>query len=231
MDSPTRYVSPQKMVELALAENSLGIAYTYTEPLTWYEYVLDTAKLARANGLKNVLVTNGMINEEPLKELMPYIDAANIDLKSMDAEFYRKTLCGDLGTVLNTIRITHASWHIELTNLVIPGYNDSPELIEQLVDFVSSLGGSIPLHFSRYFPHYKFSTPSTPIESLELAVDIATKKLNYVYVGNLWLSKWESTYCPGCGNLLVKRSHFSANVEGIADGHCKKCGRPSDFIL
>jgi len=236
-ESSTKYVSPEELVESALQENSLGIAYTYTEPLTWYEYLIDTAKIARNKGLKNVLVTNGMINEEPLKELLPYIDAANIDLKSMDPEFYKKIVWGDLETVLNTIKITKNHWHIELANLIIPGYNDSPELIQELVDFVASIGVDIPLHFSRYFPHYKFNVPPTPVETLRFAGELACEKLQYVYIGNVWIKEssgirdWSSTYCPECGNLLVNRSYFGVRVTGIADGRCIKCGRKADFVI
>ena len=184
-NAPTQYISPEKLVDMAVSKNSVGIAYTYTEPFTWYEYLLDTAKLAHKQGLKNVIVTNGMINEKPLVELLPYIDAANIDLKSMDDGFYKNILHGELETVLNTIRITKKYWHIEITNLIVPNYNDSIELLTQLVDFVASIGIDTPLHFSRYFPHYKLTIPPTPIETLHLAYRIAKEKLQYVYLGNV----------------------------------------------
>ncbi|MCK4307586.1 AmmeMemoRadiSam system radical SAM enzyme [candidate division WOR-3 bacterium] len=236
-ESSTQYVSPEELVQIALRKSSLGIAYTYTEPFTWYEYLIDTAKIARSKGLKNVLVTNGMINEKPLSELLPYIDAANIDLKSMDPEFYKKIVWGDLDTVLNTIKITKRHWHIELTNLIIPGYNDSPELIQSLVDFVASIGVDTPLHFSRYFPHYKFKAPPTPIETLKFAGELARKKLQYVYIGNILLEEssgigdWSSTYCPECGNLLINRSYLDVSATGITDNRCNKCGRKADFVI
>lgn len=236
-ESLTKYVSPEELVQIALRKDSLGIAYTYTEPFTWYEYLLDTAKIARSKGLKNVLVTNGMINEKPLSELLPYIDAANIDLKSMDPEFYKKIVWGDLDAVLNTIKITKSHWHIELTNLIIPGYNDSPELIQGLVDFVVSIGVDTPLHFSRYFPHYKFKVPPTPVETLKFAGELARKKLQYVYIGNISIEEssemgdWSSTYCPECGNLLVNRSYLDVCATGITDNRCNKCGRKADFVI
>ena len=231
MDSHTEYVSPNNLVKLALKKKSIGIAYTYTEPFTWYEYLLDTGKIAHEEGIKNILVTNGMINEPPLLELLPYMDAANIDLKSMDEEFYKKVVLGDLDTVLNTIRISKKYIHIELTNLIIPGYNDSEELISKLVDFVVSLGVNTPLHFSRYFPHYKFTVPPTPVKTLEFAFKLAKEKLNYVYVGNVLIQGTSDTYCPECNNLLVERSYFNSNMVGITGNKCSKCGRPVDFVL
>ncbi|MBI4722487.1 MAG: AmmeMemoRadiSam system radical SAM enzyme [Candidatus Stahlbacteria bacterium] len=187
-NAPTQYIAPEELIDMAVRKKSIGIAYTYTEPFTWYEYVLDTARLAHKQGLKNVIVTNGMINEKPLIELLPYIDAANIDLKSMDAAFYKNILHGELEQVLNTIRITKKHWHIEITNLIVPNYNDSIELLTQLVDFVASIGIDTPLHFSRYFPHYKVVVPHTPIETLKEAYRIGKEKLHYVYIGNVDLN-------------------------------------------
>ncbi|MDI6840862.1 MAG: AmmeMemoRadiSam system radical SAM enzyme [bacterium] len=231
LNARTTYVAPESLVRLAIKNESFGIAYTYTEPLTWYEYLIDAGKIAHKHGLKNVLVTNGMINEEPLLELLPYVDAANIDLKSMDDDFYKNVLKGDLTTVLNTIKISKKRIHIELTNLVIPGYNDSNELISKLIDFVVSIGVDTPLHFSRYFPHYKFSAPPTPVDTLESTWKLAKEKLNYVYVGNVEIPGASDTYCPECNNLLVSRSYFYANITGIKDGKCEKCGRKVDFVL
>jgi len=184
---PTQNMSPSEAVEKALERSSVGIAYTYSEPMIWYEYVMDTAKLAKEKGLKNVLVTNGYINEKPLKELLPFIDAMNIDLKAFDEKFYKEICKGDLGTVLKTIKIASTSCHIEITNLVIPGFNDTTKHFENLVNWIKeNIGADIPLHFSRYFPHYKMKTSSaTPIETLEQAYEIAKRKLRYVYLGNI----------------------------------------------
>ena len=184
---PTQNMSPSEAVEKALEKSSIGIAYTYSEPMIWYEYVMDTAKLAKEKGLKNVLVTNGYINEKPLKELLPFIDAMNIDLKAFDKKFYKEICKGDLETVLKTIKISSTSCHIEITNLVIPGFNDTTRHFENLVNWIKeNIGVDIPLHFSRYFPHYKMETSSiTPIETLEKAWEIAKRKLRYVYLGNI----------------------------------------------
>ncbi len=227
----TRFVSPELMVETALIDGSFGIAYTYTEPLTWYEYILQTANIAKKNGLKNVLVTNGMINEKPLLEIIPLIDAMNVDLKSMNPDVYKNIIKGDLETVLNTIKIAKKHCHIEVTNLLIPGLNDSLEEIKKLVGFVEGIGKDIPLHFSRYYPYYKWSTPSTPPDTLIKAYNIAKEKLFYVYVGNILIPDISSnTYCPECNNLLVERSFMTGRLIGIKDGKCSKCGRKADIV-
>ncbi|MBU0635342.1 MAG: AmmeMemoRadiSam system radical SAM enzyme [Candidatus Omnitrophica bacterium] len=165
--------------------NSFGIAYTYNEPLIWYEFVFDTAKLAKEKGLKNVLVTNGYINPEPLEDLLPYIDGMNIDLKAMDNEFYKNICKGTLTPVLDTIARAKQNCHIELTNLLIPGLNDSDEHIENLTAWIfENTSADTPLHFSRYFPRFKLDLPSTPLDTLKRAESIARKKLKHVYLGN-----------------------------------------------
>ena len=184
---PTQNMSPSEAVEKALERSSVGIAYTYSEPMIWYEYVMDTAKLAKEKGLKNVLVTNGYINEKPIKELLPFIDAMNIDLKAFDEKFYKEICKGELEPVLKTIKICSTSCHVEITNLIIPRLNDTTRHFENLVNWIKeNIGADIPLHFSRYFPHYKMKTSSaTPIETLEQAYEIAKRKLRYVYLGNI----------------------------------------------
>ncbi len=182
----TESITAEYLIKEVKRLNSFGIAYTYNEPFIWYEFILDTAKKIKLEGLENVLVTNGYINLEPLEELLPYIDAANIDLKSIEDSFYRETCKGDLNTVLEVIKKMYSSCHIEITNLVIPTLNDREENFVKLVDWIyENLGDSIPLHFSRYFPCYKFNIPSTPIKTLKKAEEIARKKLKYVYLGNV----------------------------------------------
>jgi len=222
---PVEELSPERAVQLALENNSPGIAYTYSEPLIWYEYVLDTARLARKNNLKNILVTNGFINEEPLLQLVPFIDALNIDLKSFQNSFYQKYCQGSLPPVLRTIEITHSCSHIELTNLLIPGLNDSEEELKKMVDWISSLSEDIPLHFSRYFPGYKMEIEATPISTLYKARDIAQKKLKYVYLGNIWDEEANSTYCGNCKRLLIRRTGYKIINLGLdKNGKCKYCG-------
>jgi len=148
----TRYINPQELVELAIQNKTIGIAYTYSEPTIWFEYIMDAAKIARDNGLLNVMVTNGFINPKPLAELLPLIDAMNIDLKAYDEDFYHNICEGHLEPVLNTIKKAAAKTHVEVTNLLITDTNDSPEHIEKLTDFLVAVDPFIPLHISRYFP-------------------------------------------------------------------------------
>ena len=230
-ESPTEFAMPQDLVRIASGENSVGIAYTYTEPLIWYEYVLDTAKIARENDLANVLVTNGYIHEEPLKELLPHIDAMNVDLKSMDDDFYKKVCKGKLAPVLRTLELAHQNKiHLEITNLLIPTMNDSGEQIQKLVDFVADLSDRIPVHFSRYFPAYQMDLPPTPMESLQKAFLLAKRRLKYVFVGNAYIPNTSNTYCPQCNNLLVKRNGYHTAVVGIKDQKCGNCGAVVDVI-
>ncbi len=182
----TEYITPQEIIRQAKKHKSFGIAYTYNEPFIWYEFVLDTARQAQSEGLANVLVTNGYVNSEPLEKIIPFIDAMNIDIKSMDDKFYRKICKASLDPVLKTIKRASQACHIELTNLIIPGLNDARADITKLVDWVyEELGPDVPLHFSRYFPCYQMDLPSTPTATLSLAEQIAKKKLNNVYLGNV----------------------------------------------
>jgi pyruvate formate lyase activating enzyme len=231
-ESPTQFAESQDLIEIALRENSFGISYTYTEPLIWYEYVLDTARMAKEKNLANVLVTNGYINEEPLRKLLPYIDAMNIDLKSMDGDFYKKICKGKLAPVLKAIETSFQNHvHIEITNLLIPTLNDSDEQIQKLVDFVASLSDRIPLHFSRYFPMYKMDIPSTPLETIQRAFLLGKRKLKYVYVGNANIPNTSNTYCPVCNNLLIEREGYHTSVPGIKETKCKNCGTAVDVII
>jgi pyruvate formate lyase activating enzyme len=200
--------------------------------LIWFEYVLDTAKIAREKNLANVLVTNGYIHEEPLKELLPYVDAMNIDLKSMDEDFYQKVCKAKLPYVLRAIELSHQSKvHVEITNLVIPTMNDSDEQIQRLVDFVAGLSDRIPLHFSRYFPTYKMNLPPTPLETLQNAFLLAKRKLKYVYVGNAQIPNTSNTYCPACNNVLIRREGYYTSVTGIKNHKCTNCGTAADVVL
>ncbi|MFA5146670.1 MAG: AmmeMemoRadiSam system radical SAM enzyme [Candidatus Omnitrophota bacterium] len=186
LDTPTEDITPEGIIRRARELRSFGIAYTYNEPFIWYEFVLDTAKLAKANGLENVLVTNGYVNMGPLEGMLPYIGAMNIDLKSFDESFYRKVCRGSLKPVLDVIKRSAKSCHVELTNLLIPTLNDSEETIGKMVDWISeNAGPETPVHFSRYFPCYNMSLPPTPIETLKMAERVAKKRLKYVYLGNV----------------------------------------------
>ena len=225
-DSRGQTLMPQEAVALAGQSGSIGLAYTYSEPLVWYEYVRDTAHLAHEAGLKNVVVTNGFLNPEPLDALLPVLDAANVDLKSMEDTFYRKVCKARLQPVLDAITSFHgAGVHLEITNLVIPGYNDADAQIKDLVEFVSGLDRSIPLHFSAYRPAWKLQAPPTPIATLVRAGEIAAAKLDFVYLGNVRVPGAADTRCPGCGATVVKRDGFSPDSTLTAAGDCPDCGR------
>jgi pyruvate formate lyase activating enzyme len=186
LDCPTEAITSAEIVARAKQLKSLGIAYTYNEPFIWYEFVYDTARLAHQKGLKNVLVTNGYINHKPLEEIIGFIDAINIDVKSMEDSFYQKYCGGKLLPVLRCAEFSVKKCHLEITNLIIPTLNDSEEDFQKLTDWVAeSLGVGVPLHFSRYFPVYKTKIPPTPIETLRRAQTIAQKKLKHVYLGNI----------------------------------------------
>jgi len=183
----TQFVSPETLVEKALAlvkQGNIGIAYTYNEPLVGYEYVLDCAKLAREHTLKNVLVTNGTICEKPLLELLPYIDAMNIDLKAFTERFY-KMIGGDLETVKQTIRLAARTSHVEITTLIVPGENDSEAEMDALSLWLASVDPEIPLHVTRFFPRWKMTDrDATPVKTVYALAQIARRHLKYVYEGN-----------------------------------------------
>lgn len=217
---------PQDVVDIAIDRGIKLIAYTYTEPTIFFEFAYDTAKLAHKHGIKNVFVTNGYINPEPLKKIAPYLDAANIDLKSMKDTFYQK-LCGvkGVGPVLETIKLAHKlNIHIEITNLLIPGWNTSEVQIAELCRWLADLDKKIPLHFSRYFPVYKMSVEPTPVEVLEAAYGIGKKEgLEYVYLGNVQVGK-ENTHCPSCNALIIEREPGKRVKQNLNKGKCTKCG-------
>ncbi|MFH2027664.1 MAG: AmmeMemoRadiSam system radical SAM enzyme [Nanoarchaeota archaeon] len=220
-------LTPEKIVDMAKGYGCKSISYTYTEPTIFYEYMVDTAKLAKKAGIKNVMVSNGYINEDPLKELCKLIDAANIDLKAMDAGFYKKVCSARLEPVLNSLKILKEKgvW-LEITNLIIPTYNDKINKIRELCLWVrDNLGKDVPLHFSRFYPMYKLNDLSpTPEEILLRAKNIAGEAgLNYVYIGNLPTEDGENTHCPKCDGILVERMGFSVVENKIIHGKCN-CG-------
>jgi pyruvate formate lyase activating enzyme len=223
---PTRPLPPEKALQLAQsAQNNIGLAYTYNEPLIWYEYLIDTGRLVKQAGLKNVVVTNGYIEEEPLRELLPLLDAVNVDIKSMSDEFYQRLCGGRAIWARRTAEICAESAHVEITNLLIPGENDSDDDIRALVDWAAEkLGPYVPLHFSRYHPDYKMTAPPTPPGTLRRAYEIAREKLAFVYLGNILLDEGQDTHCPSCGAVVVRRNGFSVSEANLQDGRCARCG-------
>jgi pyruvate formate lyase activating enzyme len=218
---------PEEVVRLASAKGCKSIAYTYTEPTIYFEYALETAKLARKKGIKNVIVSNGFINEEPLNELCKYLDGANIDLKGFTEDFYKKVCCAKLEPVLNSLKILKEKgvW-LEITNLIIPTLNDDMKKIGEMCKWIKdNLGTNIPLHFSRFFPYYKLNNINpTSAEMLVKARDIARKVgINYVYIGNIFIEGADNTYCPKCGELMIERVGFQILQNNIKGGKCS-CG-------
>ncbi len=228
LEATTETLLPTSLIQLAEQNASIGIAYTYTEPLIWFEYLRDAAPLVKSAGLKNVLVTNGYINEEPLSELLPNIDAMNIDIKSMNPEFYRKVCLGELSPVLRTAALAvRFNVHVEITNLVIPTLNDGDDDFRSLSRWMREyLGDNAVLHLSAYFPRYKMSIEQTPLSTLRRAKEIASEYLRYVYIGNVQQNN--NTLCPYCGDVLIKREGYKVQV--LAHKNPTRCPRCQNRI-
>lgn len=218
-----RFIYPAELINIAKRqESNIGIAFTYNEPSIWYEYVYDCLTVANENSLKTVLVTNGYINTKPFKHLSQYIDAMNIDVKAYNESYYKKVCYGSLKPVLKIVEEASKYCHVEVTTLLVTGLNDDAEEIKSLAKWLSQVDRNIPLHFTRYFPNYKMDNPATPIEKLQMAYNIGREYLNFVYVGNVGGFD-NNTYCPDCGNLLVRRKMRIETV-GLDGSKCKKCG-------
>jgi len=217
-------VRPEKVVELCKENNCGIISYTYTEPTIFYEYMLDIARLATEQNIKNTIVSNGYINEKPLRELCKVLDGANIDLKAFTNEFYKEVCKGTLEPVLRSLRILKEEgvW-LELTNLVVPGLNDDFDKIEEMCKWIAKeLGRDVPLHFSRFHPDYVMTEGEpTPLESLEKAKGIAEKYLDYVYLGNI--GGESNTLCPRCGAVVIRRGVFGLVDNKLVQGKCPEC--------
>jgi pyruvate formate lyase activating enzyme len=228
-------LTSEEVVNISKQYNCNGVAYTYNEPSIWYEFTLDSAKLAKKNKLYTVYVTNGYISEEPLKEISSFLDAMNIDVKAFTEEFYKKVCKARLQPVLNTCIIAkNLGIHIELTYLIIPGYNDSIDEIQEFCRWiVENLGENIPVHFSRFHPdHNMQDVPRTPMETMFKAFAIAKESgLLYPYLGNVPHGEYENTTCPKCGSLCIERKGFSIGLNGIDANRCKKCGNDITLVL
>ncbi len=223
-----RKVSVEEMVSLAgINDDNLGVAFTYNEPTIYFEYMYDIAGEIHERGLKNVVVTNGYISDEPLKDLLRYADAFNVDLKAFDDQFYRIHTKSRLQPVLNAIEtIAGSGVHLEITNLIIPNLNDSPEDFRKMVQWIADITGSdTPLHLSRYFPRYKANEPVTPLTVLKDFRNIARERLNYVYLGNVQDPLSANTYCKNCHELVIERLGYHTSTQGLEkDGRCTHCG-------
>lgn len=227
-------VMPEQVVRKAVDSGSAGIAYTYNEPLIAFEYVRDCAIAAREAGLHNVLVTNGLNNPEPAAELLPLLNAANMDLKSMDESFYREYCGGQAAPVRQFAQQARAAGvHLEITNLVIPDLNDSDEMLAALATWIADhLGAETPLHLSAYHPQYEMTRPATDVGTLVHAGGLCRERLSHVYLGNVMTRDGRDTICPGCDSVLIRRSGYTTHIPGIdADGACRDCSRPFDGVL
>jgi pyruvate formate lyase activating enzyme len=218
-----RDLKPVEVVELALEKGVDLLAYTYSEPTIFYEYMLETAEIASKEGLKNIMVSNGFINQKPLEELIPYLDAANIDLKAFNNDFYKKQCNGGLEAVKRTIKTLAGEVHLEVTTLIITDLNDDLEELESLFSWLAEINSELPLHLSRYHPAYKLNNPPTNLNLMKKASKKAKEYLEHVYLGNAIIENTADTFCSNCGRNLIKRKAYQ--VENMLEnGNCPACG-------
>lgn len=228
-----REVPAERIVALAKNYGCQTISYTYTEPTIFFEYAYDAAEMATSEGLKNIFVTNGYMTGEALQTIKPYLHATNTDLKSFSNHTYLKICGAKLSPVLESIRLMKemGMW-VEVTTLIIPTINDSPEELTEIADFLVSVKKDIPWHISRFYPHYKMtSIPPTPVETLHRAREIGLSRgLKYVYSGNVPGDEGEKTNCYQCGELLIDRYGYRILKNIIKDGRCPKCRAVIDGV-
>jgi len=221
-------MSPEELVNAAIkSRDNIGLAFTYNEPVIWFEFMRDTALLAKKAGLKTAMVSNGYVNSGPLNEITGFIDAFNIDLKAFNNDFYRKLTGSDLEPVKQALKqIALSGKHLEITTLIIPGKNDSVKDMKLQTEWIAEeLGKDIPLHLSRYFPMYRREDPSTTDESLKNLYEIACDRLTYVYLGNTHSESCQVTKCPECKAVVTTRQGYSTSLMNLdSEGKCKGCG-------
>ena len=235
-DVPTRELPPEEAIKLAREYNCFSISWTYNEPTMWFEYTYDSAILAQKADIKTVYVTNGYMTPEVLELISPYLDAANVDLKGMSEGFYKELCDARLQPVLDSIQFMYENGiHLEVTNLIIPGYNDSDDDLKALVKFMADeVGVEVPLHFSRFHPDYQLKqVQPTSIKTLEMARNMAFEAgMRYVYIGNVPGHDGENTRCYECGELLIERNGFKVVDKRLAKNKrnkCPRCGVPIDI--
>ena len=228
-------ITPEEVAEISrkhyVNQNSIGVAYTYSEPGMWYEFIKDTAFLIREGDMKNVLITNGFLNKRPFKELLVDMDALNIDVKGFTDKFYEKIAKGKLKPVLDNCYLAReVGCHLEVTTLIIPGLNDAEHEIKGIAKWLASIDPLIPLHLSRYYPNYKLQLEPTPLKTLERAWEAAREYLHYVYVGNApELGKCD-TFCSQCNAVLIERNLYNARAK-YNDEKCQNCSRQVRGIM
>ena len=221
------YISPESIVENSKYRGIPIIAFTYNEPTVFTEYLTDIARIAKKKGIRSVLVSCGFMNEKPLKEMCEVLDAIKIDLKGFSEEFYRKVSSAELKPVLRSIKqVSKSGVHLEIVNLVVPTLNDSEKMLNDLCDWiVGEIGQDVPIHFTKFHPDYKLlNLPPTPISTLEHARETAmTKGIHYVFVGNVPGHEGNSTYCPNCGKIVIKRTGLFTTEIHLKNGRCEYC--------
>jgi pyruvate formate lyase activating enzyme len=226
-------VPPSKIVSLAKEYRCRSISYTYTEPTIYFEYAYEAAALASKEDIKNIFVTNGYMTEEALRMIQPYLDAANVDLKSINEKFYKEVCGARLKPVLENLRLMRQMgiW-VEITTLVIPTLNDSDREFEEIAQFILSLGPEVPWHISAFYPTYKMlNLPRTPASSLHRAREIGMKAgLRYIYCGNIPGEEGEDTFCPHCHKRVIERVGFRVLQNGVIKGECRYCHTKIDGV-
>ena len=229
-DSFSPDTDPDKItMEAVSAWNNTGLAFTYNEPVIWFEFMRDTAIKIREKGMYTVMVSNGYVNRDPLNEILKFIDAFNIDLKAFNGSFYKKLTGADIEPVKEALKqIAKAGKHLEVTTLIIPGMNDSEQEMEIESKWISEeLGSETPFHLSRYFPMYKRDDPATPQSTLTKLFETASKHLKYVYMGNTSADIGQDTNCSKCGKVVTKRSGYNTRLMNLDnEGNCTGCGNP-----
>lgn len=237
---PVREMPVRGLIEHITGSGTIGVAYTYSEPYIWFETIIEVGTRIRELGLKNVMVTNGFMEPEPLAELLPIVDAMNIDIKSIRPSFYRRLCKARLEPVLRTCEQVKKKCHLEITNLVITSENDSDKDIADLAQYISrNLGRDTPLHLSRYFPRYALDHPATSETTLERAFTIAREWLDYVYIGNVRSDTYSDTRCPECNELLIQRRGYSVTIHQELDraqgtratACCPHCGKDTGIVM
>ena len=239
-------VEAEDLVRRALRSGAPSLAFTYSEPLVHFEYLLEAAGLAKASGLATVLVTNGCLREEPARELISVMDAVNVDLKCFSGDRYARELGGNLAAVLGFIELANAASRLEVTTLIVPGLSDDEETIDGIVRFLASVDKDIPLHLSAYHPAYRYKIPAPPAARVKELAARAKSQLSYVYVGNIAEIEANS-YCPSCGLTLVERHGYRVEVSGLSstppsakgtlagqsrfNASCSRCHSPLPFLL
>jgi len=225
-------ITPSQIVAEADQSGCKSIAYTYTEPTIFFEYALDTARLAHQEGIRNVFVSNGYMTPEATQEILPFLDGINIDLKGISDDFYHKVVGGTLRPVIHSIeRFFQAGVWVEVTTLLIPGLNDSVESLRWIAEAINGISPTIPWHISRFFPAYKLADqPPTPVATLQEARRIGREVgLHYIYIGNV-PGEGEDTYCPACGKLVLKRIGFKIKENRLQEGCCPSCETVVDGV-